>query len=162
MSYRLHRCKPRCSVFCPHVNRSWEEAWRKPLLLSTRPAVRGFQLPVTTLKIPRQGMYGNDCHCTVCGISPCTSCNGNSNSNNTNNNHATVKTTATVKNSNHCNVYCVFVQVQALFERVESEQGRLDILVNNAFALGPGDQLKTKFWKQGVSAQQSIPRSSGL
>lgn len=51
---------------------------------------------------------------------------------------------------------CIFVctsgQVKTLFERVESEQGRLDILVNNAFALGDGDQLKTKFWKQGVSA----------
>ncbi|CAN0590536.1 unnamed protein product, partial [Ectocarpus sp. 12 AP-2014] len=44
------------------------------------------------------------------------------------------------------------VQVKALFERVESEQGRLDILVNNAFALGPGDQLQAKFWTQGVSA----------
>lgn len=47
------------------------------------------------------------------------------------------------------------LQVKALFERVEAEQGRLDILVNNAFALGPGDQLKTKFWKQGVSEQSS-------
>ena len=31
-----------------------------------------------------------------------------------------------------------------------SEQGKLDVLVNNAFTLGPGDQLKTKFWEQGV------------
>eukprot|EP00904_Undaria_pinnatifida_P014191 jgi/Undpi1/9902/HiC_scaffold_28.g12356.m1 len=42
--------------------------------------------------------------------------------------------------------------VKALFERVESEQGKLDVLVNNAFTLGPGDQLKTKFWKQGANA----------
>ncbi|CAN0075849.1 unnamed protein product [Discosporangium mesarthrocarpum] len=43
-------------------------------------------------------------------------------------------------------------QVKALFERVESEQGRLDLLVNNAFCLGPGEQLKTKFWLQGAGA----------
>lgn len=43
------------------------------------------------------------------------------------------------------------LQVKAVFERVESEQGRLDILVNNAFALGAAPQLKTKFWDQGVS-----------
>lgn len=43
------------------------------------------------------------------------------------------------------------LQVKAVFERVESEQGRLDILVNNAFALGTAPQLKTKFWDQGVS-----------
>ncbi|CAM9753819.1 unnamed protein product, partial [Choristocarpus tenellus] len=36
-----------------------------------------------------------------------------------------------------------------LFERVESEQGRLDLLVNNAFCLGPGEQLTVKFWEQG-------------
>ncbi|CAN0373913.1 unnamed protein product, partial [Hapterophycus canaliculatus] len=40
-------------------------------------------------------------------------------------------------------------EVKALFDKVEAEQGRLDILVNNAFALGPGVQLKTKFWEQG-------------
>lgn len=40
--------------------------------------------------------------------------------------------------------------MKRVFERVESEQGRLDVLVNNAFSLGPGAQLKTKFWKQGV------------
>lgn len=52
--------------------------------------------------------------------------------------------------------------MKALFDKVESEQGRLDILVNNAFALGPGDQLKTKFWKQGVSKQASvIPKNKG-
>ncbi|CBN79894.1 Short-chain dehydrogenase/reductase [Ectocarpus siliculosus] len=47
-------------------------------------------------------------------------------------------------------------QVKALFERVESEQGRLDILVNNAFALGPGDQLQAKFWTQGADAWDSL------
>ncbi|CBN79900.1 oxidoreductase, short chain dehydrogenase/reductase family [Ectocarpus siliculosus] len=47
-------------------------------------------------------------------------------------------------------------QVKALFEKVESEQGRLDILVNNAFALGPGDQLQAKFWTQGADAWDSL------
>lgn len=50
----------------------------------------------------------------------------------------------------------ITLQVKALFEKVQSEQGRLDILVNNAFALGPGAQLKTKFWMQGVSKQGSV------
>ena len=36
-------------------------------------------------------------------------------------------------------------------KKVEAEQGRLDVLVNNVFALGAGPQLKTKFWEQGVS-----------
>lgn len=48
------------------------------------------------------------------------------------------------------------MQVKALFERVESEQGRLDILVNNAFALGPGDQLQAKFWTQGVRGARNL------
>ena len=43
------------------------------------------------------------------------------------------------------------LQVKSLFEKVEAEQGRLDVLVNNVFALGAGPQLKTKFWEQGVS-----------
>lgn len=45
----------------------------------------------------------------------------------------------------------IVTQVKRVFERVESEQGRLDLLVNNAFCLGPGPHLGTKFWKQGVS-----------
>ena len=39
-------------------------------------------------------------------------------------------------------------QVKALFERVQKEQGRLDLLVNNAFRIPPGgaDDLFNKFW----------------
>lgn len=39
-------------------------------------------------------------------------------------------------------------QVEALFERVKKEQGRLDLLVNNAFRIPPGgaDDLFSKFW----------------
>lgn len=66
---------------------------------------------------------------------------------------STIKTTT---NDVHVLIDRVSLQVQALFERVESEQGRLDILVNNAFALGPGDQLKAKFWKQGVSEPKEV------
>jgi NAD(P)-dependent dehydrogenase (short-subunit alcohol dehydrogenase family) len=42
-------------------------------------------------------------------------------------------------------------QVQALFEQIEQEQGRLDILVNNAFATH--DQLTTpgNFWEKPVA-----------
>ncbi|CAM9828752.1 unnamed protein product [Scytosiphon promiscuus] len=43
------------------------------------------------------------------------------------------------------------VQVKALFEKVEAEQGRLDILVNNAFALGPGDNLQTNSTEDGCA-----------
>ena len=41
--------------------------------------------------------------------------------------------------------------VKALFERIEEEQGRLDILVNNVFRVPPGgaDSLFGKFWEQG-------------
>lgn len=72
-------------------------------------------------------------------------------------------------------------QVAALFERIASEQGRLDLLVNNAFAVPPApDQLKP-FWEQPLSdwgmvdvgvrssfvcawhaARLMIPRKSGL
>lgn len=44
--------------------------------------------------------------------------------------------------------------MKRLFEKVESEQGRLDVLVNNAFSLGPGLQLKTKFWQQAVGGKK--------
>lgn len=42
--------------------------------------------------------------------------------------------------------------VKALFEQVEKEQGRLDILVNNVFRVPPGGPSKLfgKFWEQGV------------
>ncbi len=56
--------------------------------------------------------------------------------------------------------FVLSLQVKALFERVESEQGRLDVLVNNAFALGAGNQLKAKFWEQGVSAQAGYLQST--
>ncbi len=48
------------------------------------------------------------------------------------------------------------VQVAALFERVAREQGRLDILVNNAFAL-PDDLTEPKpFWEKPLSNWQMI------
>lgn len=47
-------------------------------------------------------------------------------------------------------------QVAALFERVEREQGRLDILVNNAFAL-PDDLTQPKpFWEKPLSNWEMI------
>jgi NAD(P)-dependent dehydrogenase (short-subunit alcohol dehydrogenase family) len=72
-------------------------------------------------------------------------------------------------------------QVAALFEQVEREQGRLDILVNNAFAL-PDDLTEPKpFWEKPLSswgmvdvgvrsnyvaawhaAHLMVPRKSGL
>ena len=72
-------------------------------------------------------------------------------------------------------------QVAALFERVRDEQGRLDILVNNAFAL-PDDLTDPKpFWEKPLSnwemvhvgvrsnfvaawhaAQMMVPQRSGL
>jgi NAD(P)-dependent dehydrogenase (short-subunit alcohol dehydrogenase family) len=42
-------------------------------------------------------------------------------------------------------------QVAALFERVEREQGRLDILVNNAFALPEGLTEPRPFWEKPLS-----------
>ena len=47
-------------------------------------------------------------------------------------------------------------QVAALFEQVEREQGRLDILVNNAFAL-PDDLTQPKpFWEKPLSNWEMI------
>lgn len=47
-------------------------------------------------------------------------------------------------------------QVNALFDRVAAEQGRLDILVNNAFAL-PDDLTDGKpFWQKPVSNWQMV------
>jgi len=47
-------------------------------------------------------------------------------------------------------------QVAALFERVEREQGRLDILINNAFAL-PGDLTEPRpFWEKPLSNWEMV------
>ncbi|MET0388251.1 MAG: SDR family NAD(P)-dependent oxidoreductase [Polyangiales bacterium] len=47
-------------------------------------------------------------------------------------------------------------QVAALFQRVEREQGRLDLLVNNAFAL-PDDLTEPKpFWEKPLSNWQMV------
>ena len=40
--------------------------------------------------------------------------------------------------------------VQALFARVEAEQGRCDILVNNVFAIPSGKLFETPFWEQPI------------
>lgn len=50
-------------------------------------------------------------------------------------------------------VYCDHADdasVQALFERIRSEQGRLDILVNNAIALPEGLTEVAPFWKKSL------------
>src|SRR5262245_16149127 len=72
-------------------------------------------------------------------------------------------------------------QVAALFERVEQEQGRLDLLVNNAFALPETLTDPEPFWEKPLAywemvdvgvrsnyvaawhaAQMMVPRKSGL
>jgi NAD(P)-dependent dehydrogenase (short-subunit alcohol dehydrogenase family) len=72
-------------------------------------------------------------------------------------------------------------QVAALFERVQSEQGRLDLLVNNAFQLSDDLIVKKPFWEKPLSnlemwqvgvrssfvaarhaAQIMVPQGSGL
>jgi dehydrogenase/reductase SDR family protein 1 len=49
-------------------------------------------------------------------------------------------------------------EVKALFDRVEEEQGRLDILVNNVFRIPQGglEKLMSKFWQQGVEAWDTL------
>jgi dehydrogenase/reductase SDR family protein 1 len=49
-------------------------------------------------------------------------------------------------------------EVKALFDRVEEEEGRLDILVNNVFRIPPGglEKLMGKFWEQGVEAWDAL------
>jgi NAD(P)-dependent dehydrogenase (short-subunit alcohol dehydrogenase family) len=42
-------------------------------------------------------------------------------------------------------------QVEALFARVKSEAGRLDILVNNAAALPEAKDLEEPFWKKSLA-----------
>lgn len=41
-------------------------------------------------------------------------------------------------------------QVEALFEKIKQEQGRLDILVNNACAIPDGITDKKPFWEKGL------------
>ncbi len=48
--------------------------------------------------------------------------------------------------------------VQALFARVESEQGRCDILVNNVFAIPSGELFGTAFWKQPIGFWDTMHR----
>ncbi|MCW2497302.1 SDR family NAD(P)-dependent oxidoreductase [Jatrophihabitans sp.] len=45
------------------------------------------------------------------------------------------------------------VQVEALFARVAAEHGRLDILVNNAFAIPDGITSRRPFWQKGLHQQ---------
>jgi dehydrogenase/reductase SDR family member 1 len=49
-------------------------------------------------------------------------------------------------------------QVQQLFQQVEREQGRLDILVNNAFRVPQGGPKKLfgKFWEQDMNVWDSV------
>ncbi|MBW8783404.1 MAG: SDR family NAD(P)-dependent oxidoreductase [Novosphingobium sp.] len=72
-------------------------------------------------------------------------------------------------------------QIAALFDRVRAEQGRLDILVNNAMAIPPEMTQRLGFWEKPLSnweifetgvraafiaawhaAQLMVPRKSGL
>lgn len=48
--------------------------------------------------------------------------------------------------------------VQALFARVDSEQGRCDILVNNVFAIPSGELFGTAFWKQPIGFWDTMHR----
>jgi NAD(P)-dependent dehydrogenase (short-subunit alcohol dehydrogenase family) len=43
------------------------------------------------------------------------------------------------------------LQIKALFERVKAEQGHLDILVNNATALGPDPFAPPPFWNKSLT-----------
>jgi NAD(P)-dependent dehydrogenase (short-subunit alcohol dehydrogenase family) len=47
-------------------------------------------------------------------------------------------------------------QVEALFARVAAEQGRLDILVNNAFAIPDGITSRRPFWEKGLRQAQVL------
>ena len=51
-------------------------------------------------------------------------------------------------------------QVAGLFDRVKVEHGRLDILVNNAFAIPDGITAKKPFWEKGL--RQQLPLDVGL
>ena len=47
-------------------------------------------------------------------------------------------------------------QVKALFERVKAEQGHLDILVNNATALGPNPHAPPPFWNKSLTISEQF------
>ena len=51
-------------------------------------------------------------------------------------------------------------QVAALFDLVKADQGRLDVLVNNAFAIPDGITSKRPFWEKGL--HQQAPLDVGL
>ena len=50
--------------------------------------------------------------------------------------------------------------VEALFARVEAEQGRLDVLVNNAFKIPPELTSGRPFWKLPISSDGHTARMS--
>jgi NAD(P)-dependent dehydrogenase (short-subunit alcohol dehydrogenase family) len=47
-------------------------------------------------------------------------------------------------------------QVKALFEQVEREQGRLDILVNNAAIIRDELMVRTKFWEEPINVIETL------
>jgi len=47
-------------------------------------------------------------------------------------------------------------QIKALFERVEAEQGHLDILVNNATTLGPDPFAPPPFWTKSLAISEQF------
>ena len=47
-------------------------------------------------------------------------------------------------------------QVKALFERIEREQGRLDILVNNAAIIRDEMMGRTKFWEEPLNVMDTL------
>src|SRR6266849_2968956 len=47
-------------------------------------------------------------------------------------------------------------QIKALFERVEAEQGHLDILVNNATTLGPDPFAPPPFWTKSLAISKQF------
>jgi NAD(P)-dependent dehydrogenase (short-subunit alcohol dehydrogenase family) len=55
-------------------------------------------------------------------------------------------------------------QIKALFERVKAEQGHLDILVNNATAVGPDPFAPPPFWNKSltISEQFTVGLRSGF
>jgi dehydrogenase/reductase SDR family protein 1 len=46
--------------------------------------------------------------------------------------------------------------VAAVFERIDREQGRIDILVNNVFAIPDGPLFNTPFWQQPIDFWDSM------
>src|SRR5258707_12155380 len=47
-------------------------------------------------------------------------------------------------------------QIKALFERVKAEQGHLDILVNNATAVGPDPFAPPPFWNKSLTISEQF------